>query len=111
MHHVSLFAALDQDKDGKISNDEIKNSADTLRTLDGNHDDTLTADELRPNFAGTRFGQGTSPRFSPMLRRGRSGWGRPMPFRMWPGRDFGRRPRNMALATRLRAAAVRASKS
>ncbi|TWT79464.1 EF hand [Planctomycetes bacterium CA13] len=100
MQHLPIMAALDQDKDGTISDDEIKNSADALRTLDKNDDHALTAEELRPKLAGTRSGQGNrrgdgyqgrrgSQRGSrPMMQRGRGGPSRAMAFGMRHSRGF-----------------------
>lgn len=43
-----LVAALDADKDGKISAAEIENAPESLKQLDANGDGELTPDELRP---------------------------------------------------------------
>jgi hypothetical protein len=43
-----IIAALDTDKDGVISADEIANASASLRTLDKNGDGQLTPDEYRP---------------------------------------------------------------
>lgn len=43
-----LLLALDTDRDGRISSDEIKNAAVSLRSLDRNGDGDLTREELRP---------------------------------------------------------------
>jgi len=43
-----LMAALDTDKDGTLSADEIANAAESLKTLDKNGDGQLTPDEYRP---------------------------------------------------------------
>ncbi len=47
-----LMVALDTDKDGEISADEIKNASKLLNTLDKNEDGKLSPDELRPTFPG-----------------------------------------------------------
>ncbi|EMI20854.1 secreted protein [Rhodopirellula maiorica SM1] len=54
MRRMPIIAALDADRDGKISKDEIENAAVALRKLDKNDDGSLTFDELRPqgDFAG-----------------------------------------------------------
>jgi hypothetical protein len=44
-----VLAVLDRNHDGVISEDEIRNSAASLRTLDGNADGKLTEYELRPD--------------------------------------------------------------
>lgn len=50
MHRMPppLITALDADHDGKISSDEMANSANALKTLDKNADGQLTAEELHP---------------------------------------------------------------
>ena len=47
-----LFLALDADKDGELSAEEIENAAAALKKLDKNGDGRLDRDELRPQFAG-----------------------------------------------------------
>ncbi len=49
------FNALDTDRDGEISADEIKNAGTSLKTLDKNGDGQITDDEVTPNF-GRRGG-------------------------------------------------------
>jgi len=46
-----LIVALDADKDGEISAEEIANAATALKTLDKNGDGKLTRDEIRPQDA------------------------------------------------------------
>jgi Ca2+-binding EF-hand superfamily protein len=55
-----LVGALDTDKDGKISAEELKNAVAALKKLDKNNDGELTAEELRPAFGagGPGFGGG-----------------------------------------------------
>ena len=48
-----MLAALDLNKDGVLSAEELAAAPASLRTLDKNHDGQLTADELRP---GGRIG-------------------------------------------------------
>lgn len=43
-----LVGALDANKDGTISADEIANASAALKTLDKNNDGQITGDELRP---------------------------------------------------------------
>jgi Ca2+-binding EF-hand superfamily protein len=45
-----VFAALDADQNGEISQTEWKNAPAALAKLDKNRDGQLTADEVRPNF-------------------------------------------------------------
>ncbi len=47
-----LLEALDKDKDGQLSAEEIENAAVALKTLDKNNDGKLEATEMRPNFEG-----------------------------------------------------------
>ncbi len=47
-----LMVALDKDKDGQISAEEIAEAAESLKTLDKNQDGKLDRQELRPQFAG-----------------------------------------------------------
>lgn len=56
-----LVMALDADKDGEISAEEIQNAAAALKTLDKNGDDKLSGDEIhppRPRFRGRRDRRG-----------------------------------------------------
>lgn len=55
---IPIQAALDTDKDGKISAAEIKNATAALQKLDLNKDGSLTDDELRPEFGRGREGRG-----------------------------------------------------
>ena len=48
MKHMPVLVALDADKDGKISSEEIANASAALKTLDKNDDGALTLEELRP---------------------------------------------------------------
>jgi hypothetical protein len=56
---LAVREALDKDKDGKLSADEIKAGAESLKTLDRNKDGKLTAEEIGwpPQFGG-RGGRG-----------------------------------------------------
>ena len=47
-----VFAAVDADQNGEISQAEWKNASSALAKLDKNHDGQLTADEVRPAFPG-----------------------------------------------------------
>ena len=59
-----LMTALDTDKDGAISADEIKGAAEALKTLDKNGDGRLAGDEAAPSFGP--FGmRGMRPRGRP----------------------------------------------
>lgn len=44
-----LFVALDTNRDGELTSDEIERAAEALRSLDKNKDGKLTRDELAPN--------------------------------------------------------------
>ena len=50
------MAALDADGNGEISAEEIKGAVAALKKLDKNKDGKLTEDELRPSFGGSRSG-------------------------------------------------------
>lgn len=54
---IPIQAALDTDKDGKISATEIEKATASLRKLDRNKDGALTEDELRPEFGRGREGR------------------------------------------------------
>ena len=47
-----LLIAMDTDKDGNLSAEEIENAATALKTLDKNKDGRLDQAETRPNFEG-----------------------------------------------------------
>ncbi|QTA90648.1 EF-hand domain-containing protein [Desulfonema magnum] len=51
-----LMRALDTDRDGQLSAEEIENATNILKTLDKNGDGILGRDELRPP-RGARSGQ------------------------------------------------------
>ena len=57
---VPIIKALDADKDGKISSEEMANAAAALATLDKNGDGVLERDEMMParRERGGRRGQG-----------------------------------------------------
>ncbi|WP_222435405.1 hypothetical protein [Allorhodopirellula solitaria] len=52
MSMLPVLSALDADKDGTISSDEIENASAALGELDKNDDGKLDRSELRPDFAG-----------------------------------------------------------
>ncbi|MBX3438313.1 MAG: hypothetical protein KF861_12540 [Planctomycetaceae bacterium] len=58
-----VMAALDTNKDGELSAEEIANASVALKSLDKNDDGKLTPDEVRPQFAfrGGRGPQGGPP--------------------------------------------------
>ncbi len=64
MRLMPVLAALDADRDGKISKSEIENAANALKKLDKNNDGELTQEEIRPDFSA--FG----PRGGPPQGRG-----------------------------------------
>ncbi len=47
-----IVKALDKDRDGALSAEEIDNAAAALRTLDANGDGALSRDEMRPQRRG-----------------------------------------------------------
>jgi Ca2+-binding EF-hand superfamily protein len=54
-----VFAALDGDHDGTVSDAELAGAPAALKTLDRNKDGTLSVDEIRPSFGpGGREGRG-----------------------------------------------------
>ena len=58
MKFLPVLIALDADKNGEISADEIANATTALKTLDKNSDGKLTEEELRPNGPPPGGGQG-----------------------------------------------------
>ena len=52
MQRLPLMMALDTNRDGTISADEIEKASESLRKLDKNGDGKLSAEELRPEFPG-----------------------------------------------------------
>jgi len=60
MRVLPIMIALDADRNGEISTEEIEDAVAALRKLDKNKDDKLTAEELRPNFGANRSGRGGS---------------------------------------------------
>ena len=60
MRVLPVMTALDADRNGEISAEEIEDAMAALKKLDKNKDDKLTAEELRPNFGGNRSGRGAS---------------------------------------------------
>jgi len=47
-----MMEALDKDKDGSLSAEEIENASAALKTLDKDKDGKLSQEELRPDFGG-----------------------------------------------------------
>lgn len=60
-----VMAALDADKDGTLSEQEIKNAANALKTLDKNNNQKLDPEELRPSFGGMGQGGASGQRGKP----------------------------------------------
>lgn len=56
-----ITQALDTDRDGELSETEIRNAPEVLKTLDRNKDGSLTFDEFLPDFPGPRGGFGGRP--------------------------------------------------
>ena len=74
MQRMPVLAALDKDKDGKISKDEIANASETLAGLDANKDGQLDSSEMMPagGFGGGR-GQGSRGQGGGKGGRGKGG--------------------------------------
>ena len=81
--------AIDKNKDGTLSAEELKNAAKALAALDKNKDGKLTEDELRPNFGGRGGSQGGASGQRPS--RGGEGRSGQRPSRGGEGRG-GQRP-------------------
>ncbi|MCC2668626.1 MAG: transaldolase/EF-hand protein [Armatimonadetes bacterium] len=58
LRRMPVMLALDLDKNGELSADEISRAAASLATLDKNKDGKLTEDELRPTQEGGPGGPG-----------------------------------------------------
>ena len=58
MKFMPVLIALDTDKNGEISADEIANAATSLKTLDKNGDGKLTEEEVRPTGPPPGGGRG-----------------------------------------------------
>lgn len=52
LRRIPVMMALDQNKDGELTADEIAKASTSLLTLDKNKDGKLGEDELRPNMEG-----------------------------------------------------------
>ena len=52
-----LFAALDSDKDGRLSTEEIAAAGESLKSLDKNEDGVITKDELMPKGGRGKAGK------------------------------------------------------
>lgn len=71
MMRSPAFQALDADHDGVVSAAELANAAKALQTLDQNGDGKLTEDEVRPQMGGGR-GRGGRGRGEPGVASGPS---------------------------------------
>ncbi|MGD9854140.1 MAG: hypothetical protein AB7U20_04235 [Planctomycetaceae bacterium] len=97
---MPLITALDANKDGEISAEEIANATAALKSLDKNEDGKLTREEMRPQFAaeapdGRRDREAPPPddrRADRPERRGPSDGDRPKPDDRGPRPEFGRGP-------------------
>lgn len=58
MQMMPVLAALDADKDGKLSKEEIANATAALKTVDKNNDGEITEEEMRPDMSAMRRGPG-----------------------------------------------------
>ena len=72
MRAMPIMAALDADKDGIISSEEIDNAVAALKSVDKNNDGKITEEEMRPSFPGRDGGPGR-PAGQPGEGRGREG--------------------------------------
>ena len=61
MRMFPVMVALDSDGNGEISSEEIKGAVAALKKLDKNKDGKLTEDELRPSFGGRGGASGQRP--------------------------------------------------
>ena len=64
-----MMTALDADKDGKLSAEEIANAATALKTLDKNKDGVLDSSELAPTRGPSGQGGAQGGRTSQMVER------------------------------------------
>ena len=72
MRAMPIMAALDADKDGVISSEEIDNAVAALKSVDKNNDGKITEEEMRPSFPGRDGGPGSGrPGARPGEGRGR----------------------------------------
>jgi hypothetical protein len=60
-----VIAALDSDRDGTISPDEMQNAPESLKSLDKNEDGELSPEELHPHGPPPPGGPGDSPQGPP----------------------------------------------
>lgn len=72
-----LMVALDANKDGELSAEEIKNAAEALKKIDKNKDGKLDREELRPQFPGRGGPGGQRPGVPGGQRPGGPGGQRP----------------------------------
>ena len=68
-----VLEAIDADKNGELSAEEIANAATALKTLDKNNDGKLDMAETRPNFEGMGRGFGGPPGGGPRFEGGFGG--------------------------------------
>ncbi len=60
MQRIPIYKALDQDGNGELGGDEIKNASTSLLTLDVDQDGVLSQSEIMPKFPAG-FGPGRKP--------------------------------------------------
>ncbi|CBY13231.1 unnamed protein product [Oikopleura dioica] len=65
-----VIAALDADRDGTISAEEMENAPDSLKSLDKNEDGELSPEELHPHGPPPPGPDGKSPQGPPPEERG-----------------------------------------
>ena len=84
-----VMEAIDKNKDGSLSADELKNAARALAALDKNKDGKIDREEMRPQFSR---GQGGRPDFRRPSEGGQGGRGEGRPGARPEGRGDDRRP-------------------
>jgi len=71
-----LMMAIDANKDGELSSEEIANAAAALKKLDKNNDGKLSREELRPQFGGRSGSSGGGGFLEGLLKLDKNGDGK-----------------------------------